>query len=117
MCDPTRPKAYTQFRSLFCSFVLDPDLTLGQVISTDWIAELVAQHVGKTCDRIFTPLVTLALFLSQVLSDDQCCRKAVAMSRHPGIQVVEEVRSNPKIGGDCPSFASSAEQNEIVRVS
>jgi Transposase DDE domain len=78
MCDPTRAKAFTQFRSLFCSLVLDPELTLGQVISTDWIAELVAQHVGKTCERIFSPLVTLALFLSQVLSDDQCCRKAVA---------------------------------------
>jgi hypothetical protein len=78
MSDPTRPKVFTQFRSLFCSMVLDPDLTLSQVISTDWIAELVTQQVGKTCDRIFTPLVTLALFLSQVLSDDQCCRKAVA---------------------------------------
>jgi hypothetical protein len=59
MCDPTRAKAFTQFRSLFCSLVLDPELTLGQVISTDWIAERVAQHVGKTCDRIFSPLVTL----------------------------------------------------------
>jgi Transposase DDE domain len=78
MSDPTRPKVFTQFRSLFCSLVLDPELTLGQVISTDWIAEIVAQHVGKTCDRIFSPLVTLALFLGQVLSDDQCCRKAVA---------------------------------------
>jgi hypothetical protein len=53
-------------------------LTLGQVLSADWIAEVVAQEVGKTCDRIFTPLVTLAVFLSQVLSDDQSCRGAVA---------------------------------------
>ena len=52
MCDPTRAKAFTQFRSLFCSLVLDPELTLGQVISTDWIAELVAQHVGKTCVKL-----------------------------------------------------------------
>ena len=34
--------------------------------------------MGKTGDRIFTPLVTLATFLSQVLSDDHSCRAAVA---------------------------------------
>jgi hypothetical protein len=38
----------------------------------------VLQEVGKTGDRIFTPLVTLATFLSQILSDDHSCRGAVA---------------------------------------
>ena len=78
MCDPTRASVFTQFRSLFCSSVFDPDLTLGQVTSTKWIADVVAQEVGKTCDRIFNPLVTLALFLGQVLSDDHSCRAVVA---------------------------------------
>jgi hypothetical protein len=78
MCDPTRAKVITQFRSLFCSLVFDPDLTLGQVTSTKWIADVVAQEVGKTCDRLFSPLVTLALFLGQVLSDDHSCRAVVA---------------------------------------
>ena len=78
MSDPTPAKASTQFRSLFCSLVLDPELVLGKVLSTEWIAEVVAQEVGKTCDRIFTPLVTLALFLGQVFSDDHSCRSAVA---------------------------------------
>ena len=36
------------------------------------------QEVGETCDRILTPLVTLATFLSQILSDDHSCRAAVA---------------------------------------
>jgi hypothetical protein len=58
--------------------VLDPELILCHVLSTKWIVEVVAQEVGKTCDRIFSPLVTLALFLGQVLSDDHSCRSAVA---------------------------------------
>ena len=78
MSDPTRAKPSTQFRSLFCSTVFDPDLILGQVLSTKWIAEVVIQEVGKTTDRIFEPLVTLALFLGQVFSDDQTCNAAVA---------------------------------------
>jgi hypothetical protein len=78
MSDPTPAQASTQFRSLFCSLVMDPELVLGQVLSTEWIAEVVAQEVGKTCDRIFTPLVTLAVFLGQVFSDDHSCRSAVA---------------------------------------
>jgi Transposase DDE domain len=78
MSDPTRAPAFTQFRSLFCSLVLDPELVLGRVLSAEWIAEVAVQEVGKTCDRIFTPLVTLALFLGQVFSDDHSCRSAVA---------------------------------------
>jgi Transposase DDE domain len=35
------------------------------------------QEVGKTRDRIFTPMVTLSLFLSQLLSDDHTCLPAV----------------------------------------
>ena len=70
MSDHTSVRTFTQFRSLFCSLVFDPELTLGQATSTKWISEVVAQEVGKTCDRVFNPLVTLALFLGQVLSDD-----------------------------------------------
>jgi hypothetical protein len=77
MSDHISGKAFTQFRSLFSSLVFDPELTLGQVTSSKWIAEVVAQDVGKTCDRIFSPLVTLALFLGQVLSDDHSCRAVV----------------------------------------
>lgn len=78
MSDTNPIKPFAQFRSLFCSLVFDPELTLGQVLSIGWIAEVVAQEVGKTSDRIFSPVVTLALFLGQVLSDDHSCRGAVA---------------------------------------
>ena len=78
MFDPNDPATRAQFRSLFGALVLDPRLALGRVLSTDWIAEVVAAEVGKTADRLFSPLVTLALFLGQVLSDDHSCRGAVA---------------------------------------
>src|SRR5262249_40456861 len=73
-----RPIIESAGEPLFCSLVFDLELTLGQVTSTKWIAEVVAQEVGKTCDRVFSPLVTLALFLGQILSDDHSCRAVVA---------------------------------------
>jgi hypothetical protein len=67
-----------QFRGLFRSLVLDPQLLFDQVLSADRIASIVSAVAGKTCDRIYTPLVTLALFLTQILNDDPSCRAAVA---------------------------------------
>ena len=78
MSDPTPAGTPAQFRSLFGSLVLDPALLLGHVLSAEHIATVVAQEAGKTRDRIFTPLVTLAVFLSQALGDDQTCLPAVA---------------------------------------
>ena len=78
MSDTIHGSSTAQFGSLLRSVALDTKLSLGQTLSADWIAEVVAQEVGKTADRIFTPLVTLAVFLGQVLSDDHSCRGAVA---------------------------------------
>src|SRR6516162_4111992 len=78
MSDSIHGSSTAQFRSLLRSVAFDTKLSLGQTLSADWIAEVVAQEVGKTADRLFTPLVTLAVFLGQVLSDDHSCRGAVA---------------------------------------
>jgi hypothetical protein len=75
--DPNPAVADPQARSLFQSFVLDPALILARVIDSGVIARVVAEEVGKTRDRIFTPFVTLSLFLSQLLSDDHTCLPAV----------------------------------------
>ena len=75
---PSRPSSPAQFRSLFRSLVLDPVLLFGQVFSAEALAVAVACEAGRSCDRIFTPLVTVATFLSQILSDDHSCRGAVA---------------------------------------
>jgi hypothetical protein len=76
--DPNPAVADPQARSLFPSFVLDPALIFARVIDCQGIARAVAEEVGKTRDRVFTPLVTLAVFLSQLLSDDHTCLPAVA---------------------------------------
>ena len=78
MSDPNHGGSPAQFRSLFRSLVLDPGLLFNHVLSAEHLAAAVAQEVGKTCDRIFTPVVTLCTFLAQVLSDDHSCRAAVA---------------------------------------
>ena len=78
MPDPTPGGRPAQFRSLFRSIVLDLDLLSHHVLAVANVARIVAEEVGTTSGRIFTPLVTLCTFLSQVLSDDHSCRAAVA---------------------------------------
>ena len=58
--------------------MLDPELIFRRVLTAEHLAAAVAREAGRTCDRIFTPLVTLATFLAQVFSDDHSCRAAVA---------------------------------------
>lgn len=78
MADPTRTGATSQFGALFRSLVLDPALLMDRVLDAEALAAAVAREVGRTSERIFTPLVTLAVFLSQILAADHSCRAAVA---------------------------------------
>lgn len=78
MSHPNPIGSTAQFRRLVRSLVLDPLLLFHQVLSADQIAAIVTDVAGQTCDRIYTPLVTLALFLTQILNDDHSCRAAVA---------------------------------------
>src|SRR3954453_14218062 len=77
MSDPNRAGSSAQFRSLLRSFALDPGPLTSQVLAADHLARVVAQMAGKTRDRIFTPLVTTATFLGQVLPQDHSCQAAV----------------------------------------
>jgi hypothetical protein len=58
-------------------FLQDGDLPFTTVLTEDVIAEALAT-VGGWLERIFSPLVTLWVFLGQVLSADHSCRSAVA---------------------------------------
>jgi hypothetical protein len=78
MSDPNHGGPAAQFRSLFRSLVLDPGLLFHHLLSAEHLVRVVTQEVGESCDRIYTPLVTLCTFLAQVLSDDHSCRAAVA---------------------------------------
>src|SRR5260370_18617151 len=58
-------------------FLQDGDLPFTDVLTEDVITQALTA-VGVWLDRIFTPLVTLWVFLEQVLSADHSCRAAVA---------------------------------------
>jgi hypothetical protein len=58
-------------------FLQDGDLPFTNVFTEEIVADALAT-VGGWLDRIFSPLVTLWVFLGQVLSADHSCRAAVA---------------------------------------
>jgi hypothetical protein len=64
-------------RFLRRQFLQDGDLPFTTALTEDIIADALAT-VGGWLDRIFSPLVTLWVFLGQVLSADHSCRAAVA---------------------------------------
>ena len=58
-------------------FLQDGELPFTTVLTEHIIAQALAT-VGGWLDRVFSPLVTLWVFLGQVLSADHSCRAAVA---------------------------------------
>jgi hypothetical protein len=67
-----------QVRFLQHQFLQDGNLPFSDILSTEVIEQaLTALQVGWV-DRIYAPLVTLCVFLGQVLSADHSCRAAVA---------------------------------------
>jgi hypothetical protein len=50
---------------LLRSFAFDPGLLTSHLFDAEHLARLVAEELGKTRDRIFTPMVTRATFLGR----------------------------------------------------
>jgi hypothetical protein len=75
--NPNQQTAPAQFRSLLRSFAFDPALIAGHLLSDEHLAPVVDQEVRRSCARIFTPLITLATFLAQIISDDHSCQAAL----------------------------------------
>lgn len=67
-----------QIRFLQRQFLQDGDLPFTKVLSQQVVEQALATVGICVVDRIFTPMVTLWVFLSQVLSADHSCRAAVA---------------------------------------
>src|SRR5262245_45812378 len=78
---PMRPSSTGSFRSqatlLRRQFLQDGGLPFAEVLTDEVIADALAA-VGAWLDRVFSPLVTLWVFLGQVLNPDHSCRAAVA---------------------------------------
>ena len=52
-------------------------LPFGDILTHEFVGQALAAVEGVWKDRIYTPLITLWVFLSQVLSPDHSCRGAV----------------------------------------
>jgi IS4 transposase len=74
----SHPRSFCEQASfLRRQFLQDGDLPFTNVLTEDAITQALAA-LGGWLDRIFSPLVTLWVFLGQVLSADHSCRAAVA---------------------------------------
>jgi len=73
-----RGRIRRQVRFLRQQFLQDGDLPIASVLSEATIAPALSSIDVPWKDRIFSPLVTLWVFLTQVLSADHSCRAAVA---------------------------------------
>ena len=74
--NPVRLRKQVQF--LQRQFLQDGDLPFTDVLSTEMVSQALTTAEVVWNDRIYPPLVTLWVFLSQVLSADHSCRAAVA---------------------------------------
>src|SRR6478752_1641328 len=77
MRHPNRASYREQVNLLRRQFLQDGDLPFTDVLTEDVIEQALASVTGWL-DRVFSPLVTLWVFLGQVLGADHSCRAAVA---------------------------------------
>src|SRR5262245_60824466 len=82
MPGPAHGRLRQQIDTLRREFLQEGELPFTDVLSSGGLTEAMAEVTAPWKDRIFTPLVTLRVFLGQVLNADQSCRAAVGHQRH-----------------------------------
>src|SRR2546426_5064861 len=89
-----------QLQNLLRGFLQDGSGPFSSVLTGKDIVNLISQEWTETCDRIFTPVVTLWTFLRQIHRDDPSCRAAVA--RLNAARVAQGLTPcSPLTGGSC----------------
>ena len=78
MRDPLHGHVCRQVDSLRQQFLQEGNLPFTTVLTEECLSEALRTIQARWKDRIFTPLVTLWVFLGQVLSADHSCCAAVA---------------------------------------
>ena len=78
MFDSIRKRISHQISALKRRFAQTEGLPFNEILSTETIRNIMDEEVDAYRDRIFSPLITLSAFLSQVLSSDHSCNNAVA---------------------------------------
>jgi hypothetical protein len=100
--------AVAQVQSLLRGFLQEGSCPFSAVLTVQDIVDRISQTCVATCDRIFTPMVTLCTFLSQIHSDDPSCRAAVAHFNATRVAQGLEPGS-PLTGGYCKARQRLAE--------
>jgi len=77
MCHSIENRCRRQVEFLKRQFLQDGELAFARVLSEDAMAQAM-QLIQDWRDRIYSPLVTMWVFLGQVISADHSCRSAVA---------------------------------------
>ena len=80
----TQARVRHQVQFLRRQFLQDGGLPFSNVLSEDVVSDALLAIGACWFDRIYSPLVTLWVFLGQVLSADHSCRAAVARLVGPG---------------------------------
>jgi Transposase DDE domain len=78
MAHSTRLASLSQLQSLRRHFLQGAGLPFSEVLSAQRVLDALAAEAVTFRERLFTPLVTLWAFLSQVVSKDHSCVTAVA---------------------------------------
>ncbi len=78
MRDSNQGRFRQQVRFLRRQFLQDGDLPFCNILSEQIVRQALAAIQKCWLDRVYSPLVTLWIFLGQVLSQDHSCRAAVA---------------------------------------
>lgn len=73
----THPTNWKHPRLFLRLLLVQDHLPFRALLSYEQLTRIIARHVGKTSERIYTPLVTFALFLRQIIDADQTCQNAV----------------------------------------
>ena len=104
MCQSTRQRVRDQIHL----FREAPEkIPFADLLDPAWVQQAVTEEGLRFRERIFTPLVVLWTFLSQVLSTDHSCRKAV--SRLVAYLAARGRRiCDPDIGGYCKARGAAA---------
>src|SRR4029077_16047909 len=94
MCHSNRGAFRDQLNFLRRQFLQDGDLPCTNVLTEEIIAQALAALTGWL-DRVFSPMVTLWVFLGQVLGADHSCRAPVARPVPPRLAPGRRPRSPP----------------------
>lgn len=99
----------SQFEFLRRQFLQDGDVPFAGILSRETVEEALDKIDVAWNERIYTPLVTLWVFLGQVLSADHSCRNAVA--RLIVHRVSQGLRAcSPRTGAYCQARQRLPEQ-------